>query len=40
MSISPLYVCVHGWIFHEVIILIGVLKQQIINDVQQFEVIF
>ena len=23
MSISPLYLCVHGWIFHEVNILFG-----------------
>jgi len=36
MSISPLWLCVHTWIFHEVNISLGVFKQQTIKDVQQF----
>ena len=36
MSISQLWLCVHNWIFSQVNILFSVIKQQIINDVQQF----
>jgi len=36
MCISPLYLCVHGDIIDEVNISVGVSKQQIIIDVQQF----
>ena len=36
MCISPLYLCVNGWIYDEVNILLGVFKQQIIQYVQQF----
>ena len=36
MCISPLYLCVHGDIFDEVNISLGVFKQQVIKDVQQF----
>ena len=36
MSISTLYLCVHGLILHEVNMSLGVFKQQIINYVQQF----
>ena len=36
MSISQLYLCVHGWISEQVNISFNHFKQQIINDVQQF----
>ena len=36
MSISQLYLFVHGWISQQVNISIIEFKQQIINDVQQF----
>ena len=36
MSISSLYFCIHCWIFDDVNIILGVYKQQIVNDVQQF----
>ena len=36
MSKSPFYLYIHGWIFDEVNISLGVFQQQIINDVQQF----
>ena len=40
ISISPLCLCVQGWICDEVNISLGVFKQQISNDVQQFKVVF
>ena len=36
MSISQLWLCVHNWDFPQVNISFSVIKQQIINDVQQF----
>ena len=36
MSISQLWLWVHNWIFPQVNISFSVIKQQIINDVQQF----
>ena len=36
MSISKLFLAVHGWNFKQLNILLGVIKQQIIKDVQQF----
>ena len=36
MYITPLYLCVHGDIFDKVNISLGVFKQQIIIDPQQF----
>jgi len=36
MSISQLSICVHSWDFPQVIVSFSVIKQQIINDVQQF----
>ena len=35
MSISQLCLCVHNWDFPQVNISFSVIKQQIINDVQQ-----
>ena len=35
-SISQLWLCVHNWDFPQVNIWFSVVKQQIINDVQQF----
>ena len=40
MSISQLYLFVHGWIFQLFNISFGVFKQQIIKDVQQLQVVF
>ena len=37
MSISQHWFCVHNWIFLQVNILFSVIKQQIINDLQQFK---
>ena len=36
MSISNLWLCVHNLNFTQVNILFSVIKQQIINDIQQF----
>ena len=36
MCISQLWLFVHNWDFPQVKILFSVIKQQIINDVQQF----
>ena len=36
MSISQLWLCVHNWDFPQVNISFCVVKQQIINNVQQF----
>ena len=36
MSISQLWLCVHYWDFQQVNISFSVVKQQIINDLQQF----
>ena len=36
MTISQLWLCVHNWDFPQVNILYSVIKQHIINDVQQF----
>ena len=36
MSISQLWLCVHNWDFQQVNISFCVIKQKIINDVQQF----
>jgi len=36
MTISKLWLCVHNWDFPQVYISFSVIKQQIINDVQQF----
>ena len=36
MSISQLWLSVHNWIFPQVNISFSVIKQQTINDVQQF----
>ena len=36
MSISQLWLYVHNWFFPLVKISFGVVKEQIINDVQQF----
>ena len=36
MCVSQILVCVHNWDFPQVNIKFNVIKQQIINDVQQF----
>ena len=36
ISISQLWLCVHNWDFPQYNISFSVIKQQIINDVQQF----
>ena len=36
ISISQLWLCVHNWDFKQVNISFSVIKQKIINDVQQF----
>jgi len=36
MFISQLWLCVHNWIFPQVNISFSIIKEQIINDVQQF----
>ena len=36
VSVSLLSICVHNWDFPQVIVSFSVIKQQIINDVQQF----
>ena len=40
MSTSQLWLCVHSSNFQQVTISFSVIKQQIINDVQQFQITF